>query len=198
LNHIADDRPTRKVRMPVPLLMRAARIVGWAGIAAMTVLSLVPGSERPHTNLPGMAEHFVAYACTGFALSLAYRGLREPPDFLGSSRGSQRRLRNPSDLDTRSGLRNRRCGGQHNRPNHWTPAWRSLPDCRRTPIGIISSLISLSSAPTVRKSSFIVLSQVWPASVTSTVVTIGGASGFALRPPAQYTPQESSPGPDCR
>ena len=29
-----------------------------------------------------------------------------------------------------------------------------LPDCRRTTIGIISSLISLSSAPTVRKSSF--------------------------------------------
>ena len=70
--------------MPVLLLLRAARIVGWAGIAAITVLSLVPGSERPHTNLPGMAEHFAAYACTGFALSLAYRGLRERLIFLAA------------------------------------------------------------------------------------------------------------------
>jgi VanZ family protein len=57
--------------------MRVARIAGWTGIAAITVLSLVPGSERPHTGLPGQAEHFAAYACTGFALSLAYLGLRE-------------------------------------------------------------------------------------------------------------------------
>jgi VanZ family protein len=77
LNRTADDRPKGRAKMPVPLLMRAARIAGWAGIAAITVLSVVPGSERPHTNLPGMAEHFAAYACTGFALSLAYRGLRE-------------------------------------------------------------------------------------------------------------------------
>jgi hypothetical protein len=77
LNSTADDRPTKIAKTPVSLLMRAARIAGWAGIAAITVLSLVPGSERPHTNLPGMAEHFTAYACTGFALSLGYRGLRE-------------------------------------------------------------------------------------------------------------------------
>jgi hypothetical protein len=72
-----EDARLGRPHHPVPLLIRAARIAGWAGIAAITVLSLVPGSERPHTNLPGMAEHFVAYACTGFALSLAYQGLRE-------------------------------------------------------------------------------------------------------------------------
>jgi len=64
-------------RMPAPRLTRLARIAGWAGIAAITILSLVPGSERPHTGFPGQAEHFAAYACTGLALGLAYLGLRE-------------------------------------------------------------------------------------------------------------------------
>jgi hypothetical protein len=77
MNRAADDPPTRFAGTPASLLMRVARIAGWAGIAAITILSLVPGSERPHTGLPGQAEHFAAYACTGFALSLAYRSLRE-------------------------------------------------------------------------------------------------------------------------
>jgi hypothetical protein len=77
MNRAANDLPIRFAGTLVPLLMRVARMAGWAGIAAITILSLVPGSERPHTGLPGQAEHFAAYACTGFALSLAYHGLRE-------------------------------------------------------------------------------------------------------------------------
>lgn len=72
----AIDPPKSSTRTIAPLLMRLARIAGWAGIAAITILSLVPGAERPHTGLPGQAEHFAAYACTGFALSIAYIGLR--------------------------------------------------------------------------------------------------------------------------
>jgi VanZ family protein len=71
-----NDPPRELARTPALLLMRLARIAGWAGIATITILSLVPGSLRPHTGFPGQAEHFAAYACTGFALSLAYLGLR--------------------------------------------------------------------------------------------------------------------------
>jgi hypothetical protein len=77
MNRAANDLPIRFAGSLVPLLMRVARMAGWAGIATITILSLVPGSERPHTGWPGQAEHFAAYACTGFALSLAYLGLRE-------------------------------------------------------------------------------------------------------------------------
>ena len=71
------DNLLRFTTLPVPLLMRVARIVGFAGITAIAVLSLLPGAERPHTGLPGQAEHFMAYACTGFALSLGYLRLGE-------------------------------------------------------------------------------------------------------------------------
>jgi hypothetical protein len=77
MNHAANDPPMLFAGTVALVLMRVARMAGWAAIAAITILSLVPGSERPHTGLPGPAEHFAAYACTGLALSLAYLGLRE-------------------------------------------------------------------------------------------------------------------------
>jgi VanZ family protein len=90
MNRAVNDPPKRLTRTLAPLLVRLARIAGWAGIVAITILSLVPGPERPHTGLPGQAEHFAAYACTGFALSLAYRGFRERLTFwaaLGTASG---------------------------------------------------------------------------------------------------------------
>jgi hypothetical protein len=77
MNHVLNNAPLKIAKSFTPLLMHAARIAGVAGIAAITVLSLLPGSERPHTSLSGQAEHFIAYACTGFALGLGYLGLRE-------------------------------------------------------------------------------------------------------------------------
>ncbi|HMF06603.1 MAG TPA: VanZ family protein [Methylocella sp.] len=77
MNHAANDPPFRIAGTLASALKRVAPLAGFAGIAAITILSLVPGSERPHTGLPGHAEHFAAYACTGFALSVAYLGLRE-------------------------------------------------------------------------------------------------------------------------
>jgi hypothetical protein len=77
MNRAVHDSPIGFARAPAPRLTRLARIAGWAGIAAITILSLVPGSERPHSGFPGQTEHFAAYACTGLALSLAYLGLRE-------------------------------------------------------------------------------------------------------------------------
>lgn len=53
------------------------RFVAWACMLAIAVLSLVPGAERPHTGLPGRAEHFVAYAGTGIFLAMGYLGSRQ-------------------------------------------------------------------------------------------------------------------------
>ncbi|MBI3275827.1 MAG: hypothetical protein HYZ60_07795, partial [Methylocystis sp.] len=54
-----------------------ARPLAWACVVAIAVLSLVPGALRPHTILPGWAEHFVAYAGTGFFFALGYSDWRQ-------------------------------------------------------------------------------------------------------------------------
>jgi VanZ family protein len=33
----------------------------------------IPGTYRPHTGLPGVAEHFIAYCSTAFAFALGFR-----------------------------------------------------------------------------------------------------------------------------
>jgi VanZ family protein len=45
------------------------RIGPWACILLIAILSLVPGEERPHTGMPGQAEHFLAYFITGALLA---------------------------------------------------------------------------------------------------------------------------------
>ena len=52
---------------------RMGQIATWFCVAMLIVLSLVPGSERPHTGLAGQWEHFMAYAGTGVMATLAYR-----------------------------------------------------------------------------------------------------------------------------
>ena len=42
---------------------RLAALAGWLGIVVIAVLSLVPGDYRPHTFLPGPAEHVLARVC---------------------------------------------------------------------------------------------------------------------------------------
>jgi VanZ family protein len=49
-----------------------ARAVGVIGVLAIVGLSLVPGGHRPHTWLPGKAEHFIAYLGTASALALGF------------------------------------------------------------------------------------------------------------------------------
>jgi VanZ family protein len=49
-----------------------ARAAGVIGVLAIVGLSLVPGSHRPHTWLPGKAEHFIAYLGTASALALGF------------------------------------------------------------------------------------------------------------------------------
>jgi VanZ family protein len=50
-----------------------ARTAGFFGVLAIIVLSLAPGTYRPHTGMPGEAEHFIAYYSTAFALALGFQ-----------------------------------------------------------------------------------------------------------------------------
>ncbi|MFG1343314.1 VanZ family protein [Xanthobacter autotrophicus DSM 431] len=59
-----------------PILRRQQQI--WTTLAVMlwlviTVLSLLPGNERPHTGYSGNAEHFAAYAGAASVTALAFR-----------------------------------------------------------------------------------------------------------------------------
>jgi VanZ family protein len=51
------------------------RFVGWVGVAAIGVLSTLPGDARPHlgSDVPGQLEHLLAYFITAWVLALGYR-----------------------------------------------------------------------------------------------------------------------------
>ena len=50
------------------LFLRIAAVSAWLLLA----IPLVPGSDRPHTGMPGNAEHFIAYALSGLACRLTF------------------------------------------------------------------------------------------------------------------------------
>ncbi|HXW70647.1 MAG TPA: VanZ family protein [Methylocella sp.] len=54
-----------------------ARAAGYCGVAAIIILSLVPGPDRPHTGLPGPAEHFLAYCLTAMAFAVGARPMAQ-------------------------------------------------------------------------------------------------------------------------
>lgn len=54
-----------------------ARLLAWACVLVIAILSLVPGEVRPHTGLPGPVEHFIAYAGTALFFALGYSGSRQ-------------------------------------------------------------------------------------------------------------------------
>jgi len=62
--------------MNLSKLESLARAAFWICVAIIVYLSLVPGSMRPHTMVSGHAEHFIAYAGTGFLFAIGSR-LRE-------------------------------------------------------------------------------------------------------------------------
>lgn len=53
------------------------RVFGLFAIALLGLLSLVPGTVRPHTGLPGQGEHYIAYFLTGLILSLGFIGTKQ-------------------------------------------------------------------------------------------------------------------------
>ena len=46
----------------------AWRILGICGWMAIAILSVLPGSARPHSGASGFSEHFIAYAAVAFCL----------------------------------------------------------------------------------------------------------------------------------
>jgi len=60
--------------MPLSLaqVQRLARLTGGLAVLAVIVLSVVPGDFRPHSGLPGIAEHFVFYLGGAGLLALGY------------------------------------------------------------------------------------------------------------------------------
>jgi membrane associated rhomboid family serine protease len=57
-------------------LRRLSRVTGLACVAAIIVLSLLPGDERPHTGASGQIEHVAAYLGTAVLLALGFRTMR--------------------------------------------------------------------------------------------------------------------------
>jgi VanZ family protein len=57
--------------------VRLCRAIGFACVAAIIVLSLLPADERPHTGLAGQVEHAIAYFGTAVFLALGFRTMRD-------------------------------------------------------------------------------------------------------------------------
>jgi VanZ family protein len=58
-------------------IMKASRAIGLACVAAIVVLSLLPGDERPHTGASGQIEHAAAYFGTAVFLAAGFRTVRD-------------------------------------------------------------------------------------------------------------------------
>jgi hypothetical protein len=86
------------------------RGAGFFGVLAIIVLSLVPGAYRPHTGLPGQAEHFIAYCSTALALTLGFSSIASRAVIAGgASRDGRAKADVPLGLQTyplhRAGVR---------------------------------------------------------------------------------------------
>jgi VanZ family protein len=58
-------------------LDRLVQLVSYLAVAVIIVLSLLPGSSRPHTGAPGQGEHVVAYFLTAFLFGLRSQSLSQ-------------------------------------------------------------------------------------------------------------------------
>ena len=64
-------------KSPLSTQVFVLRCLGWISVATIAILSLVPGSERPHVLATGQLEHFVAYAGTAALLATGYNAKRQ-------------------------------------------------------------------------------------------------------------------------
>jgi len=58
-------------------LQTIARYATWFCVGLIIILSLLPGSARPHTGFAGKIEHVIAYAGTGAISMVGYRLRRQ-------------------------------------------------------------------------------------------------------------------------
>ncbi|MEW6642049.1 MAG: hypothetical protein AB1586_16205 [Pseudomonadota bacterium] len=61
---------------PAALIAVMLRTGGWLAVLAVVVVSLLPGSLRPHVLPNNYEEHFAAYLITGCILGAGYPGPR--------------------------------------------------------------------------------------------------------------------------
>ena len=54
------------------VVRRVSLGAGYLGYLGIVILSLLPGSSRPHTGWGGQMEHVIAYALVGGAFGLGY------------------------------------------------------------------------------------------------------------------------------
>ena len=52
---------------------RIFQTLGLLGLGLIVLVSVIPGSLRPHTSMSGYAEHFAAYAIVATCLALGWR-----------------------------------------------------------------------------------------------------------------------------
>jgi hypothetical protein len=57
--------------------VKALGLLGMVGWVAIVVLSVLPGSARPHSGASGFSEHFVAYAAVAFCLCYGIESKRK-------------------------------------------------------------------------------------------------------------------------
>ena len=57
--------------------VKALGLLGVVGWVAIVVLSVLPGSARPHSGASGFSEHFVAYAAVAFCLCYGIESKRK-------------------------------------------------------------------------------------------------------------------------
>lgn len=86
----AGDGPARPrtppiLRPSVHAMLVAASAVSWG---LLTVLSVLPGSDRPHTGFSGNLEHAVAYALSAGATRLCLFGVSSRMQLVGFSLAS--------------------------------------------------------------------------------------------------------------
>ena len=112
-----------KSKAPFSTPVFVLRCLGWLSVATIALLSLVPGSVRPHVLATGQLEHFVAYAGTATLLAAGYTAKEQ---LIGIQ--YYYRLRsvsgNTSNLYTWAECPNNRCGGGH----HWFLDWNCSYD----------------------------------------------------------------------
>jgi VanZ family protein len=74
--HRPQSVPFQETHEREPLRFRLLRVAGLAGIVALLVLSLLPGDiQAPiRTGIPGVLEHFMAYATVAFCLRGGFTG----------------------------------------------------------------------------------------------------------------------------
>ncbi len=56
-------------------IRHAVRMIAWACVLALAILSLLPADEIVRTGMGGQIEHVVAYAATGALLTWSYRNV---------------------------------------------------------------------------------------------------------------------------